>query len=421
MKIYAVGGSVRDSLLNRESHDNDYVVVGSTIEEMLNTGFKQVGKEFPVFLHPITGEEYALARKEVSTGKGYTDFKFEFGSDITLQEDLERRDFTMNALAKDMETNEIIDYFHGKQDIENKLIRHVNSEHFTEDPLRVLRACRFSAQLDFMIHSDTIILCRQMARLGMLSHLTEERVWKEIEKALSTSNFDLFLHYLELCNAIQIILPEISILNDVPEALNWHPEGNVFAHTMLCYRALKSHFKELRGHDLALVNFGILCHDLGKQLTDKEKWPSHHGHDILGSEIVERLCARLKIPNEFRDFGKVCCKYHMKLYTFLDMSLKKQYDMINEITKFKDRKFLDLLLKVHICDLFGKKRPCTDDEVQYCINTISRINTIYSILHNIGLEQLPKDKQEMLSKFEGKKFGELYRAEKIDYLRKRLK
>lgn len=420
MRIFKVGGSVRDELLGRPSHDIDYVVVGSTIEEMLNLGYKQVGKEFPVFLNE-KGEEYALARKDISTGKGYTDFIFDFGPEVTLREDVKRRDFTINQICKDIKTGDIIDYYNGQTDLKNKIIKHIDSENFKTDPLRVLRACRFSAQLDFMIHSDTIILCRQMARLGMLEHLTEERVWKEIEKALSTSNFDLFLHYLELCNAIQIILPEISILSDVPEALNWHPEGNVFAHTMLCYRALKSHFKELRGHDLALVNFGILCHDLGKQLTDKEKWPSHHGHDSLGSEIVERLCARLKIPNEFRDFGKICCKYHMKLYTFLDMSLKKQYDMINEITKFKDRKLLDLLLKVHVCDLFGKLRKVPDNEFQYMCNTITRINLIYSILHNIGLEQLPKDKQEMLSKFKGKKFGELYRAEKIDYLRKHLK
>ena len=417
MQIFRVGGSVRDELLGRPIHDIDYVVVGATPEEMMARGFKQVGNDFPVFLDE-KGNEYALARKEISTGKGYQDFKFEFGPNITLKEDLIRRDFTINAMAEDS-SGIILDYFNGKQDLKDKTIRHI-SDHFSEDPLRVLRACRFTAQLDFAIGGLTIVKCRQMARLGMLKHLTEERVWKEIEKALQTPRFEIFLHYLELCNAIQIILPEIIELDNVPEALNWHPEGNTYKHTILCLKQVKKHCSELKSTELALVNFGVLCHDLGKQLTDKEKWPSHHGHEDLGGEIVERLCARLKIPNLFRDFAKICCRYHMDLYHFLDMSLKKQYDFINAITKFKERTFLDLLLKVHLCDLFGKERPCTDEEFQYCCNTITRINLIYSILHRVGLEQLPPDRQKILSKFSGKKFGELYRAEKIQYLRKHL-
>ena len=217
MQIFRVGGSVRDELLGRPIHDIDYVVVGATPEEMMARGFKQVGNDFPVFLDE-KGNEYALARKEISTGKGYQDFKFEFGPNITLKEDLIRRDFTINAMAEDS-SGIILDYFNGKQDLKDKTIRHI-SDHFSEDPLRVLRACRFTAQLDFAIGGLTIVKCRQMARLGMLKHLTEERVWKEIEKALQTPRFEIFLHYLELCNAIQIILPEIIELDNVPEALN---------------------------------------------------------------------------------------------------------------------------------------------------------------------------------------------------------
>ena len=273
MEQYLVGGAVRDLIMDKEPHDKDYVVIGSTPEEMLSLGYKQVGNEFPVFIGE-DGCEYALARKEISTGKGYQDFKFDFNPNITLKEDLERRDFTMNALAMD-ENNQIIDYFNGQYDIKNHLIKHINDEHFKEDPLRVLRACRFASKLDFMVAEPTIRLCRQMSRLGMLQHLTEERVWKEIEKALHTNNFALFLHYLNCCNAIQIILPEFALLDKVQEPLEYHPEGNTYAHTLLCLKQVEKH--KLEGKDLALVNFGLLCHDLGKQLSENP--PKHPGHD----------------------------------------------------------------------------------------------------------------------------------------------
>ena len=183
MKIYKVGGCVRDELLGMDPQDIDYVVVGATPQIMLEHEYKQVGKDFPVFLHPITGEEYALARKEVSTGDGYQDFKFYFGPDVTLKEDLSRRDFTINAIAKDLNTSELIDPFNGIYDLKTGLLRHINNS-FKTDPLRILRGCRFSAQLRFHLHADTIMLCRKMVRLGMLKSLSAERIWKEIEKAL---------------------------------------------------------------------------------------------------------------------------------------------------------------------------------------------------------------------------------------------
>ena len=417
MKQYAVGGQVRDELLKRKIHDKDFVVVGSTIDEMLSLGFKQVGAEFPVFLHPETHDEYALARTERKTGDKHTDFAFDFNPNVSLEEDLARRDFTINALAKDLETDEIVDYFNGLQDLKDGVIRHIN-EDFKLDPLRVLRFCRFQAQLGFKGAEETVDLCKQMVLDGMIDHLTEERIWKEIEKALTTPNFDRFIEALDEVNALQIILPEIYELKYIPENPVWHPEGNTYAHTLLCIKQVGIRCKENQG--IAFINFGVMCHDLGKLLTPKEKLPSHHGHEDVGGEIVERICARLKMPNAYRDFAKLCCKYHMTYQKFLDMGLKKQYDFVNNITKFKDRNNLELLNMVHTCDAFGKDKPLSDEDFQYMCNTFTHINLIYGILYNVGLNELEPERQEILKKFKGKKFGELYRAEKIRYLRKHL-
>lgn len=414
-KIYAVGGQVRDGLLNRPISDKDYLVVGATIKDMLDLGYKQVGKDFPVFLHPITGDEYALARTERKIGDKHTDFVFDFNPEITLKEDLSRRDFTINAIAKDLDTGEFIDPFNGIYHLKNELLQHINNS-FKTDPLRVLRACRFAAQLDFMIAEPTIRLCRQMSMLGMLQHLTEERVWKEIEKALHTNNFALFLHYLSCCNAIQIILPEFAILDRIEEPLTYHPEGNTYAHTLLTLKQVDKY--KLQGKDLALVNFGLLCHDLGKQLSENP--PKHPGHDMLGIELVDKLCDRLKVPNVYREFGKISCKYHMKFYNFLSMNIKTQYDMIKEITKFKDDHNLALLQKVHVCDFLGRAKRRTDAEVDKVLKTISRQNLIFNIMKDVTLEDLPTDVQENLSHYQGEKFGKLYRDAMISYLKHKL-
>lgn len=414
MKQYAVGGQVRDELLKRKIHDKDYVVVGSTIDEMLSLGFKQVGAEFPVFLHPETHDEYALARTERKTGDKHTDFAFDFNPSVSLEEDLARRDFTINALAKDLETNEVVDYFNGLQDLKDGVIRHIN-EDFKLDPLRVLRFCRFQAQLGFKGAEETVDLCKRMVLDGMINHLTEERIWKEIEKALNTPNFDKFIEALDEVNALQIILPELYELKSIPENPVWHPEGNSYAHTLLCLKQVGLRCKE--NPNISFINFGVMCHDLGKQLTPKDKLPSHHGHDDLGKEIVERLCARLKIPNVYRDFAKKACQYHMKYQTLLETSIKKQYDMVNEITKFKDAFDLELLHNVHLCDLFGKARQITDEEFQYALNAINQLNLVFIFMKDKGLEDLPPERQQMLAKFKGKKFGEIYRAEKISLLK----
>jgi tRNA nucleotidyltransferase (CCA-adding enzyme) len=430
MKIYKVGGCVRDSILGRTCHDIDYVVVGSTVKEMLDLKYKQVGNDFPVFLHPITGEEYALARKEVKTGNKHTDFSFEFGPDITLQEDLVRRDFTMNALALDTETGDIIDYFNGQDDIQNKIIRHVNSEHFIEDPLRVLRGVRFACQLGFIIHESTLELFKQMVSQGMLKHLTPERIWKEIEKALETHRFYDFITILDDIGALEQIFPEVYDLKSVPENVQYHPEGNAYKHVLLTlqkvYHEVYAWDQECEldneaKHKMALLNFGLLCHDLGKARTNKEEWPAHHGHDELGLAIVNNLCDRLLVPNEFRDYGKLACKYHMKFYRCLESHTKVHYDMVKEITNYKNYERLVFLFNIHKCDLGGREGKIASDRIERMWNTISYLQKVYKIMNGATLKDLATETQEKLSHYKGEKFGKLYRDAMISYLKVKLK
>ncbi len=302
MRIYQVGGVVRDKLLQRHCHDKDYVVVGSTEEEMIKDGFKKVGKSFPVFLHPETGEEYALARKEIKTGNRHCDFTFIFTPDISLEEDYRRRDFTCNALYICPETEEIIDYCQGQKDISNRVLRHV-SEHFAEDPLRVLRMCRFAAQLDFSVAPETMDLCRQMVKDGALQHLKPERVWSELEKALRCKTFYRFVETARECGALEVLLPEVEKLWQIPERTDYHPEGNSGAHTFLAVKAAQSNDP--------MVNFAVLLHDVGKARTNPDLWPSHRGHDKLGEPIVKEIGRRLKAPEAYTSFASFTTANHM--------------------------------------------------------------------------------------------------------------
>lgn len=424
---YLVGGAVRDILLNKEPHDKDYVVTGSFIQEMLHLGYKQVGNDFPVFLHPETGEEYALARKEVKTGDKHTDFEFEFGPDVTLKEDLLRRDTTMNALAMNLDTGEIIDYFGGKQDIENKIIRHV-SEHFIEDPLRVLRVARQACEHDMDIAPETMELCKQMVADGMLQHLTEERVWKEVEKALHTVCFDKFLTILDEMNALQVIFPEVFDLKFVLENLVYHPEGKTYNHILLTLKhVFYAYFNyqddnvvnDRTWHEISLMNFAMVCHDLGKAITDKDKWPKHHEHETLGLSIINKLCNRLKVPNEYRNFAIMVCKNHMKFYEYTKSHVKTHYDLIDSITKFKSNNYwkLNLLLKCHECDLMGRAGQIAQDRIDRYQDTKMLINKEFNILKNKTLTDLPPETQENLSRFKGEQFGKLYRDARISYLK----
>lgn len=416
MKIYLVGGAVRDKLLGKEPHDKDYVVVGSTIDEMLSLGYKQVGKEFPVFLHPETGDEYALARTERKTGYRHTDFSFDFNSDVTLEDDLARRDVTINAIAYNVVNEEcwsccLNDPFGGVRDLENKILRAVRPETFVEDPLRLVRVCRFSAQLDFEIAPETMELMKKMVNDGMMEHLTAERVWKETEKALNTNHFDKFILSMKECGALKVLMPEIDNLFDIPEKIEYHPLGNTGLHVIEC---LKYANKEN-----PLVIFTTLIHDIGKQLTPKEILPAHHDHEHRGLDLINQFCDRLKIPNDYRNFALLVCRYHMRFIKMNDMAVKKQYDFVKELSdNFRNKVQLQNFLKVCEADYFGETPYRTDSNEFY--NALNEIMKVYDIMTNKTLKDLPIDVQENLFRHTGVKFGGLYREAMISYLKHKL-
>jgi len=310
VKTYLVGGAVRDALLKLPVKDRDWVVVGATPEAMLAQGFQQVGRDFPVFLHPQSREEYALARTERKSGNGYTGFVTWSAPDVTLEQDLQRRDLTINAIAQ-REDGELIDPFHGERDLQARLLRHV-SDAFNEDPLRVLRVARFAARfahLNFRIADETQALMRQMAASGELSHLTAERVWKETEKALTSRNPQVYFQTLRDCGALEVLFPELDRLFGIPAPAKWHPEIDTGVHTLMTLTLAASLSDEVD------VRFATLFHDVGKALTPPEKWPSHHGHGAAGVPLVEALCQRLRVPNAIRDLALIVTEFHDVVHT----------------------------------------------------------------------------------------------------------
>lgn len=327
MKIYLVGGAVRDGLLNIPVKDKDWVVVGATPQEMLDAGYQQVGKDFPVFLHPQSREEYALARTERKSGQGYTGFTCYAAPDVTLEQDLLRRDLTINAIAQD-EHGEYIDPYNGRADIEKRLLRHV-SPAFNEDPLRVLRVARFAARyahLNFQIAPETQALMSSMAANGELEHLTPERVWKETENALTSRNPQVYFDVLRKCGALKVLFPEIDALFGVPAPEKWHPEIDTGIHVLMTLSIAAQLSPEVD------VRFATLCHDLGKGLTPKEFWPRHHGHGPAGVKLVEQMCQRMRVPNEIRDLAKLVAEYHDLIHTISILQPKtivKLFDAID--------------------------------------------------------------------------------------------
>ncbi len=305
LDVYLVGGAVRDGLLGLAVYDRDWVVVGATPEEMLTNGFQQVGKDFPVFLHPKTKEEYALARTERKVGVGYHGFEVFADPNVTLEEDLIRRDLTINAMAKSP-SGEMVDPYGGRQDLENKLLRHV-SEAFSEDPLRVLRVARFAAKLapfGFKLAPETETLMRQMVKDGELSDLTPERVWQEVVKALNTETPSVFFTVLDSVGAIVVLFPELFALHNVTQPKKYHPEGDVWIHTMMVLDAAA------RLSSDPMVRFSALVHDLGKAITPEELWPKHHGHDTAGVPIVAELCERYRVPKKWQQQASRVTKWH---------------------------------------------------------------------------------------------------------------
>ncbi|WP_416260958.1 multifunctional CCA addition/repair protein [Gibbsiella quercinecans] len=327
MQIYLVGGAVRDSLLKLPVVDRDWVVVGATPAQLLALGYQQVGKDFPVFLNPQTHEEYALARTERKSGQGYTGFTCYAAPDVTLEEDLQRRDLTINAIAQTPE-GELIDPYGGVQDLNARVLRHV-SDAFSEDPLRVLRVARFAARfahLGFTLAPETAALMRSMADGGELSALPAERVWKETEKALQSQSPQVYFQVLRACGALQVLFPEIDALFGVPAPEKWHPEIDTGIHTLMTLAMASRLSPEVD------VRFSALCHDVGKGLTPKQFWPHHHGHGPAGVKLVEALCQRLRVPNPIRDLAMLVAEYHDLIHTVDKLrpeTLLKLFDAID--------------------------------------------------------------------------------------------
>ncbi|MCX7116246.1 MAG: multifunctional CCA addition/repair protein [Gammaproteobacteria bacterium] len=345
MQVYLVGGAVRDQLLGLPVKERDWVVVGGTPEAMLHQGFQQVGKDFPVFLHPTTREEYALARKERKTGPGYGGFACEASPSVTLQEDLLRRDLTINAMALD-DNGQLIDFYGGQQDLNNKVLKHV-SDAFVEDPVRVLRLARFKARfhaLGFTIAEDTSSLVYQMVENGELAHLVPERVWREWENSLHTPHPAQFIEALRAFGALRVLIPEIDALFGVPAGPFYHPEIDTGVHVLQML-----HFANTRQTD-AVLSFAIMMHDLGKALTPKASWPSHPAHDTLGEAPIQALCERLKVPSEFRDTAIMGCRYHLKMHQGLELSPEEVLDVLVGSGAFRQGDRFSRLLDLYEAD-----------------------------------------------------------------------
>jgi tRNA nucleotidyltransferase (CCA-adding enzyme) len=349
VKSYLVGGAVRDTLLGLPVKDRDWVVVGATPQEMLDAGYQQVGRDFPVFLHPQSREEYALARTERKSGSGYTGFTCYAAPDVTLEQDLLRRDLTVNALAQD-ENGTIIDPFNGQQDLRQRILRHV-SPAFNEDPLRVLRVARFAARyahLSFRIADETMTLMRDMTGAGELAHLTPERVWKETESALRTRNPQVYFQVLRDCGALKVLFPEIDALFGVPAPAKWHPEIDTGIHTLMTVSMAAMLSPEVD------VRFATLCHDLGKGLTPPALWPRHHGHGPAGVRLVEGLCQRLRVPNELRDLAKLVAEYHDLIHTFPVLQPKTIVKLFDSIDAWRKPQRVEQIALTSEADVRGR-------------------------------------------------------------------
>lgn len=347
MQIYQVGGAVRDELLGFEVKDRDWVVVGATPEQMTDQGYKPVGKDFPVFIHPDTGEEYALARTERKTGPGYTGFAFDTSEEITLEQDLERRDITINAIAKD-ENGNLIDPFNGRRDLENKVIRHV-SDAFVEDPLRVLRVARFAAQFNFAIAGETQSLLKEISATNELHTLTPERVWVETEKALQTRQPRRYFEALRECNALAALFPEIDRLFGVPQPERHHPEIDSGVHTLMVLDQAASIAAEPE------VRFAALVHDLGKGTTPQQAWPRHHGHEERGVKLINGLCDRLRIPRRYRELAVLVSRYHLDCHRINEMKATTVMRKLEGLDAFRRPERFDQFLLACEADARGRK------------------------------------------------------------------
>jgi tRNA nucleotidyltransferase (CCA-adding enzyme) len=340
VKTYLVGGAVRDRLLELPVKEHDWVVVATTPEEMKARGFRQVGKDFPVFLHPETHEEYALARTERKTGPGYHGFECHADPSVTLEEDLQRRDLTINALAEDEHGN-IIDYYGGRQDLQNRVLRHI-SKHFAEDPVRILRVARFSARfssMGFRVADETRELMQHMVDNGEVDALVPERVWQELNKALGEDTPSAFFETLRSCGALKRLFPEIDRLWGVPQPENWHPEIDTGVHTMMVLDAAA------RISNKPAIRFAALTHDLGKGTTPQEEWPRHVAHEARSENLVVELCSRLKAPREHAELARIVARYHGDCHKIFELRPSSILELLHRLDAYRrPERFEDFLI-----------------------------------------------------------------------------
>jgi len=397
METYLVGGAVRDKLLGSPGKDKDWVVVGSTPQEMEAQNFKAIGKDFPVFLHPETKEEYALARTERKSGKGYKGFTFHTSPDITLEEDLARRDLTINAIAED-NTGKLIDPFNGKQDLEDKILRHV-SPAFVEDPLRVLRVARFAARFGFRIAPETMALMKEISASGELEALVPERVWNELEQAMGETYPSRFIMALQACQALSILFPEIEQLFGIPQPVKYHPEIDTGIHILMSLNQASRLSQDPQ------IRFATLVHDLGKGTTPKEKLPGHPGHEERGVKLIEALCKRYRAPKQYRDLAIQVSRHHLTCHRIEEMRAETILKKLESMDAFRrPERFEKFLI---CCEADARGRTGFEDraypQADYFKKTLDAANEIDTeSLRQQGLE--------------GKAMAEAIRNERINLI-----
>ncbi|MEZ5528795.1 MAG: multifunctional CCA addition/repair protein [Porticoccaceae bacterium] len=349
MKVYLVGGAVRDKLLGYPFSERDWVVVGATPAMMSAQGYRPVGSDFPVFLHPETGEEYALARTERKSGVGYKGFQFCTDSSVTLEEDLIRRDLTINAMAEDQDGT-LIDPYGGRRDLEERVLRHV-SEAFVEDPLRVLRIARFAARyqhLGFTVAPETLELMTQLSHSGELQHLTPERVWMETERALGERSPRTYIEVLRQCGALQILFPEVEDLFGVPQRADYHPEVDTGIHILMALDQAATL------DDDPAVRFAVLVHDLGKGITPADILPRHIGHEENGVRLVEAVCNRLKVPNRFRELAIAVTRHHLHCHKAPHLRASTTLRLFREVGALRQPEKLEKFVRCCEADARGR-------------------------------------------------------------------
>jgi len=349
LTVYEVGGAVRDRLVGLPVSERDWVVVGATPEEMSARGFKPVGRDFPVFLHPDTGEEYALARTERKTGPGYHGFSFRADPSVTLEDDLSRRDLTINAIARQADGT-LIDPYNGQADLHARRLRHVTNA-FREDPVRILRLARFAARfahLGFHIDHDTQALCRDMVSAGEVANLVPERVWQETRKALMSDTPAVFIRVLRDCGALAVLYPEVDRLFGIPQPPQHHPEIDSGEHVLLAMN------QSVDLHCSAAERFAVLVHDLGKGLTPAAELPRHRGHEEAGVPLVEALCERLRVPSEYRDLARGVTRYHLQCHRVRELSAERILRVLEGLDAFRRPERVEHFLKACEADYRGR-------------------------------------------------------------------